>query len=312
MKKFFNVIKTIFVWLVVLLAVAMMIFTVVSCTTFNRNDRSILGYKMYIVNSDSMAATDFNAGSLIFVKEVDPSTLQEGDIITYMSQDTNHFGETITHKIRTITTDAEGNPGFITYGTTTDTDDETIVTYPYVMGKYVYNIPSVGTFFNFLKTTQGYFICIFAPFMLIIIFEGIRFFSIFRRYKKEQMEEMQSERDKIEEERAENARMLREIQLLKAQLEATPAPVSTQPKPVYKPAPVEIELEEEPEPVIVSSLRLEAERFTPVTKYEPVVAHEPKPEPVITPEPTKSVTDPSDPNFDLDAFLAELQSGSSN
>ena len=71
MKKALNIIKTIFVWLVVLLAVAMMIFTVISCTTFNRNDRSIFGYKMYIVNSDSMAATDFNAGSLIFAKEVD-------------------------------------------------------------------------------------------------------------------------------------------------------------------------------------------------------------------------------------------------
>ncbi|MBQ5742796.1 MAG: hypothetical protein IIV79_01225, partial [Clostridia bacterium] len=79
MKKALNVIKTTAVWLVVVLAVSMMIFTVISVTTFNRNDRSLFGYKMYIVNSDSMAATDFKAGSLIFVKEVDPSTLQEGD-----------------------------------------------------------------------------------------------------------------------------------------------------------------------------------------------------------------------------------------
>ena len=57
MKKVFNIIKTTLVWLIVLLAVSMMIFTVVSVTTFNRNDRSLFGYKMYIVNSDSMAAT---------------------------------------------------------------------------------------------------------------------------------------------------------------------------------------------------------------------------------------------------------------
>ena len=136
MKKVFNIIKTTIVWLIVLLAVSMMIFTVISVTTFNRNDRNLFGFKMYIVNSDSMAATDFNAGSLILVKEVDPSTLKEGDIITFMSQDTDSFGETITHKIRKLTTDAEGNPGFITYGTTTGTDDETIVTYPYVLGQY--------------------------------------------------------------------------------------------------------------------------------------------------------------------------------
>ena len=219
MKKALNIIKNTFVWLMVLLAVSMMIFTVISCTTFNRNDRSLLGYKMYIVNSNSMAATDFNAGALIFVKEVDPSTLKEGDIITFMSQDTDNFGETVTHKIRKVTTDAEGNPGFITYGTTTDTDDETIVTYPYVLGQYKSHIPGLGFFFNFLKTTPGYFVCIFTPFMLIIIYEGVKFFNLFRRYKKEQMEEMQAERDKIEAEKAENAKMLEELRALKAQLE---------------------------------------------------------------------------------------------
>lgn len=227
MKKVFNIIKTTLVWLIVLLAVFMMIFTVISCTTFNRNDRSLFGYKMYIVNSDSMSATDFNAGALIFVKEVDPSSLSEGDIITFMSQDTDSFGETITHKIRTVTTDAEGNPGFITYGTTTDTDDDTIVTYPYVLGQYQHQIPGLGTFFNFLKTTPGYFVCIFIPFMLIIIYEGVKFFNLFRRYKKEQMEEMQVERDKIEAEKLENAKMLEELKALKAQLEGGQQPVAT-------------------------------------------------------------------------------------
>ncbi len=219
MKKALNIIKTTFVWLMVVFAVMMMIFTVISCTTFNRNDRSLFGYKMYIVNTDSMAATDFKAGALILAKEVDPATLKEGDIITFMSQDTDSFGETITHKIRKITTDAEGNPGFITYGTTTDTDDETIVTYPYVLGKYQSQLPNVGTFFNFLKTTPGYFVCIFTPFMLIILYEGVRFFALFRRYKMEQMEEMQTERKKLEAEKAENAKMLEELKALKAQLE---------------------------------------------------------------------------------------------
>ena len=226
MKKALSIIKTTFVWLMVLLAVTMMIFTVISCTTFNRNDRSLFGFKMYIVNSDSMAATDFNAGSLILVKEVDPSTLKEGDIITFMSQDTDSFGETITHKIRKLTTDAEGNPGFVTYGTTTGVDDETIVTYPYVLGQYQRHIPGIGTFFNFLKTTPGYFVCIFTPFMLIILYEGVKFFNLFRRYKKEQMEEMQAERDKIEAEKIENAKMLEELRALKAQLEGGQAPVT--------------------------------------------------------------------------------------
>lgn len=231
MKKALKILKTTVVWLVVLLAVSMMIFTVVSVTTFNRNDRDLFGYKMFIVNSDSMAKTDFKAGDLIFVKEVDPSTLKVGDIITFMSQEKDHFGETVTHKIRSLTTDAEGNPGFITYGTTTGVNDETVVTFPYILGKYEGHIPKLGTFFNFLKTTTGYFVCIFVPFMLIIMYEGVKFFNLFRRYRREQMEEMLEEKEKIEKEKAENAKMLEELRALKAQLEGKTQTAEKQAEP---------------------------------------------------------------------------------
>ncbi len=219
MKKTLGIIKNILVWLVVAMAVFMMIFTIVSVNTFNRNDRDLFGYKAYIVFSDSMAKTDFDAGDLILIKEVDPSTLQEGDIITYMSQSTDNFGQVVTHKIRRLVTDAQGNPGFITYGTTTDVDDTTVVTYPYVLGKYETHLPKVGTFFNFLKTPQGYFLCIFLPFMVLILYEGVNSIQLFRRYKKEQNEEMEAEKARLDAERAENAKMLEELRALKAELE---------------------------------------------------------------------------------------------
>ncbi len=219
MKKALSIVKTVLVWLVVVIAVAMMIFTVISVTTFNRNDRDLFGYKLYIVNTDSMSATDFNAGDLILVKEVDPSTLEVGDIITFVSQDSASFGEVVTHKIREKTVDTNGNAGFITYGTTTGVDDETIVTYLYILGRYETKIPYLGLFFNFLKTPQGYIVCIFVPFILLILHQGINTIKLFRRYKGEQMAEMHAEKEKLEEERAQNAKMLEELRALKAQLE---------------------------------------------------------------------------------------------
>lgn len=218
MKKVLNIIKNIFVWLMVVLAVCMMIFTVVSVNTFDRSDRSLFGFKAFIVLSDSMSKTDFDAGDLVLVKEVDPSTLKEGDIIAYTSRNTSNYGETVTHKIRKLTTDANGEAGFITYGTTTDTDDETVVTYPYVLGKYKTHIPKVGRFFMFLKTTPGYIVCILIPFLLLILIQGINCIRLFRRYKLEQMAEMKEERAKIEEERAESQKMMAELLALKAQL----------------------------------------------------------------------------------------------
>lgn len=220
MKKALSIIKTTMICLVVALAVFMMIFTIISVTTFNRNDRSLFGYKAYIVNSDSMAATDFSAGDLIFTKEVFGGDLQEGDIITFISQDSESYGEVITHKIRSKTTDAQGNPGFVTYGTTTGVDDAVIVTYPFILGKYEFHLDGVGTFFNFLKTPQGYIVCIFVPFMLLIMYQGINCIRLFRRYKKEQNEEMEAEKAKIEAEREEANKMMAELLALKAQLES--------------------------------------------------------------------------------------------
>ena len=216
--KALKIIRSIFVWLMVAIAVFMMIFTIVSVSTFDRADRNLFGYKAFIVLSDSMSKTDFNAGDLVLVKEVDPSTLKEGDIIAYISQNTSNYGETVTHKIRKLTTDANGEPGFVTYGTTTDTDDETVVTYPYVLGKYSNHIPKVGTFFQFLKSTPGYIVCILIPFLILILLEGIRCIRLFRKYKAEQQAELQAERDKIEADRAETQRMMQELLQMKAQM----------------------------------------------------------------------------------------------
>lgn len=218
MKKALTIIKDIFVWLIVLMTVCIMIFTVVSVNTLDRNNRSIFGYKFFIALSDSMSATDFNAGDVIFVKEIDPATLREGDIISYLSQNSSNYGDTVTHKIRSLVTDAEGEPGFITYGTTTNTNDETVVTYPYVLGKYTGRIPGVGNFFQFLKTTPGYILCIFVPFLLLIGYNGINCIRLFRRYKKEQMEELQAEKDKIAEERRKSEAMMKELLALREQL----------------------------------------------------------------------------------------------
>lgn len=218
MKKVLNVIKDVFVGFVVVMAICMMIFTIVAVTTFNRGERSIFGYKAFIVLSDSMSATDFEAGDLILVKEVDPTTLEVGDIVAYISQGSGNFGETVTHKIRGLTVTEKGEPGFITYGTTTGVDDKMIVTYQFIQGKYQGRLPKVGIFFQFLRTVPGYISFILLPFLLLIIYQGIGCVRLFRQYRTEQMAELKAEREKLEYERAEAEKMKRELLALKEQM----------------------------------------------------------------------------------------------
>ena len=218
MRKTLDIIKKVFAIVVAVIAVCVMIFTVISVTTFNRNDRNLLGYKLFIVLSDSMKATDFASGDIVVVKSVDPTTLKEGDIIAYTSQNPDNFGETVTHKIRRKAVDANGDAGFITYGTTTNTDDEIVVTYPYINGKYMFHLPNVGTFFYFLKSTPGYIICIVIPFLLLIGMQGLNTVKLFRRYRREQLEAMEAERAKLEAERKQAEDMMAELMMLKSQL----------------------------------------------------------------------------------------------
>ena len=189
MKNRLEAVRNILSWTLTAAAAVMIIFTIVSLTAADREDRSIFGFRAFIALSDSMSATDFDAGDLVLVKEVDPATLKEGDIIAYISRSSASNGETTTHKIRRLTADEDGEPGFITYGTTTDTDDEGIVTYGDVLGVYRGHIPKVGRFIAFIKTTGGFITCILIPLFLIVLSQGVSCIRLLQTYRQEKAEE---------------------------------------------------------------------------------------------------------------------------
>ena len=228
-KQIANISLKVLTWLLVAFTVFMMIFTVITVTTVDKNDRSIFGIKFYIVQTDSMSLSEnnkdmkvhFDAGDIVIIKSVqDQSVLKAGDIISFISMNESNYGETVTHMIREIKTGDNGEIlGYVTFGTNTGTNDETLVEPYYVLGKYVGKLPSVGRFFAFVKSTPGYITCILIPFLILILYNGVNVIVLFRKYKREQMAVMQAERDKIDAERAENQRMMQELLALKAQLE---------------------------------------------------------------------------------------------
>ena len=234
-EKVLNIIKTVLVSIVVTIAVSMMVFTIVSVTMFDENDRNIFGYKFYIVQSDSMRDIKevdedgnvtiksgyFDIYDVIISKEVtDYSSLKDGDIITFMCLDSNsedYYGKTITHMIRGKVTDGE-YPVFQTFGTTTGSNDPFFVESSWILGEYQCMIPFAGPLFRFLKQPVGYVVCILIPFLLLILSQGINFIKLFRQYKKEQMAEMNAERERIEEERLAAQKEREEAQRMMAEL----------------------------------------------------------------------------------------------
>ena len=228
-KKILNIALKVATWLLIAVTAFMMIFTVVTVSTVDRNDRSMFGLRFYIVLTDSMSKSEnnadmdvhFNAGDIVIVKNIkDPTMLKAGDIIAFMSTNEVSYGETVTHMIREAKRTPAGELiGYVTFGTNTGVDDEALVEPAYVLGTYSGKLPGVGNFFVYLRSTPGYILCILLPFMLLILYNGVNVIRLFRRYKREQTEILDAEKAEIAAERKQNEEMMRELLELKAKLE---------------------------------------------------------------------------------------------
>ena len=242
-KKLVNIGTKVTTWLLIAFTVFMMIFTVFTVTTVDRNERSIFGVKFYIVTSNSMSKSEnnkdmnihFNAGDIVLIKNLsdnEKAELKAGDVIAFLSTNSVSYGETVTHMIREVKYNDEGKiVGFVTYGTNTGTNDEKVVEPEYILGQYTGKLPGVGNFFVFVKSTPGYIVCILVPFLLLILYNGVNVIRLFRQYKKEQTAAMEAERAEIAEERKKNEDMLRELQALKEQLERQKGDTPTETPP---------------------------------------------------------------------------------
>ena len=196
-RRVLEALRAVAAWVILGLSLLITVLTLVSVNVVDQQGRDLFGYRFFIVQSDSMAATDFAAGDLVLVQEVDPATLEAGDIITFVSQNWGSLGEIMTHKIRQATTDSMGNPGYITYGTTTDSDDETVVTYEHIIGQYRSRIPGAGKIFAYIQTVPGMISLLLLPFVLVLFLHGWGLFSRFCRWRDEEIRGLEEKQEEI-------------------------------------------------------------------------------------------------------------------
>ena len=152
-KKTWNVISTILVVLVVLLAVALV-------------GVRLVGIKTYAVISGSMEPT-YPTGSLLYVKSVNAQELRVGDAITFMlDEDT-----VATHRIIEIIPDDEDSSilRFRTQGDANDTPDGIPVHFKNIIGKPVFVIPYLGYFAYFVQNPPGLYLAIGAAGILVVL-----------------------------------------------------------------------------------------------------------------------------------------------
>ena len=116
----------------------------------------LIGLHPYTVLSGSMEPT-YHVGSVIYVKKVDPMTLQVGDPITFMMNETT----VATHRIVEIIPD-ENDPASVRFRTKGDNNDVVDggdgVHSKNVIGKPVFSIPYMGYLAEYLQNSSGRYV----------------------------------------------------------------------------------------------------------------------------------------------------------
>jgi len=153
LKKVWNVISTIVVVVAVVFAVLLV-------------GARVVGLQVYTVLSGSMEPT-YHTGSLIYVKEVDPFEIEEGQVITYMlDEDTLS-----THRVVEVVPDEEDATvvRFRTKGDANDAEDGGLVHYKNVVGTPVFTIPYMGYVTNYIQNPPGTYVAIAAGAIFLML-----------------------------------------------------------------------------------------------------------------------------------------------
>ena len=153
LKKIWNVISSILVALVVLLALLLV-------------GARVVGLQVFTVLSGSMEPT-YHTGSLIYVKKVDPYTIKEGQPITFMLDENT----VATHRVVGIVPDEEDPTviRFRTKGDANEAEDGSLVHYKNVIGTPIFSIPYLGYVADYIQHPPGMYVAISAGAVLLLL-----------------------------------------------------------------------------------------------------------------------------------------------
>ncbi len=125
-------------------------------------------YSIYTIISGSMHPTIKVYDTIINERVDNPSDIQVGDVITFVSTSLLTPGTTITHRVVGITEDSDGEACFRTKGDYNGVEDQSCAKFRNIIGKVILKIPQLGRVQFFLASRAGWLLCILLPAVYII------------------------------------------------------------------------------------------------------------------------------------------------
>lgn len=152
-KKIWNTVSTVLVTAVVIIAILLV-------------GVRLVGFQVFTVLSGSMEPT-YHTGSLIYVKDVDTSEIEPGQVITFMlDEDT-----VATHRVVEVVPDEEDSSvlRFRTKGDANKAEDGGLVHYKNVIGTPVFTIPYLGYLASYIQSPPGMYVAISVGAILLLL-----------------------------------------------------------------------------------------------------------------------------------------------
>ena len=150
-----------------------------------------------IVLTDSMYP-QIQSGDLIVCRTREADKIREGDVIAFFDPAGNGRS-VVTHRVRKITKDENGNLAWVTKGDANNTEDQALVPAENLVGIYRHRVAGLGSVAMFLQTTQGMILCVICPILLLVVSDTI----CRRRNERSEKKEADALRAELETLRAE-------------------------------------------------------------------------------------------------------------
>ena len=179
--------------LIVIVFIISLLVVIASITAKRENGQAnVFGYTANSVQTDSMKGT-INEGDLIISKVVTSKNkkeieLKEGDIISFYVELKNETKVLITHRIYELR--EAGNTRIITtWGDNRESapEPDDPITMNDVQSVYLFRIPLVGHFIDFLRTPLGFIICLVVPLLAFIAWQAYKLIILFFKSKQAEL-----------------------------------------------------------------------------------------------------------------------------
>lgn len=183
-KKAASIVVSVVMWIIILVA-ALFAFTTLA-TKDDGSVSNLAGFTPLTVQSESMEPT-FGENDLIIIQQCDPSTLKEGDIVTFHTIIDNQYALN-THRIVSIN-QVNGLNSCTTKGDNNDLADQHVIADGDIVGKYAFKIPYLGAVMDVLSSTWGFLIIIVLPMLLFFIYQVYHLVIVGMNLKRAMAEE---------------------------------------------------------------------------------------------------------------------------